>query len=90
MQFFHTGKQIKRNLFCYLRDTSKLWGAWSLSLPVHNFLSHLLFTIWEKWCQNMGIWYYHGAFPDTFTPDIDFIDEAVVQYYDVPIVKMLL
>ena len=28
-----------------------------------------------------------GAFPDKFTPDIDFIDEAVVQYYDVPVVK---
>ena len=30
-----------------------------------------------------------GAFPDKFTPDIDFIDEAVVQSYDVPVVKIL-
>ena len=26
-----------------------------------------------------------GAFPDKFTPDIDVIDEAVVQCYDVPV-----
>ena len=30
-----------------------------------------------------------GTFPDKFTPDIDFIDETVVQCYDVPIVKIL-
>ena len=30
-----------------------------------------------------------GAFPDKFTPDIDFIDEAVVQCYDAPVVKIL-
>ena len=30
-----------------------------------------------------------GAFPDNFTPDIDFIDKAVVQCYDVPVVKIL-
>ena len=29
-----------------------------------------------------------GAFPDKFTPDFDFIDEAVFQYYDVPVVKI--
>ena len=28
-----------------------------------------------------------GAFPEKVTPDIDFTDEAVVQY-DVPVVKM--
>ena len=28
-------------------------------------------------------------FPYKFTPDIDFIDEAVVQCYDVPVVKTL-
>ena len=30
-----------------------------------------------------------GAFPDKVTPDIDFIDEAVIQCYDVPVVKIL-
>ena len=30
-----------------------------------------------------------GAFPGKVTPDIDFIDEAVVQCY-VPVVKILL
>ena len=30
-----------------------------------------------------------GAFPNKVTPDIDFIDEAVVQC-DVPVVKILL
>ena len=30
-----------------------------------------------------------GAFPDKFTPDIDFIDEAVVPCYDVPVLKIL-
>ena len=29
------------------------------------------------------------AFPDKFTPDIDFIDEAVNQCYDVSVVKIL-
>ena len=29
------------------------------------------------------------AFPDKFTPDTDFIDEAVVQCYDVPVAKIL-
>ena len=29
------------------------------------------------------------AFSDKFTPDIDFIDEAVVQCYDVSVVKIL-
>ena len=27
-----------------------------------------------------------GAFPDKVTPDIDFIDEPVIQCYDVPVV----
>ena len=31
-----------------------------------------------------------GAFPDKGTPDIDFIDEAVVQCHDVLVVKVLL
>ena len=30
-----------------------------------------------------------GALPDKFTPNIDFIVEAVVQCYDVPVVKIL-
>ena len=30
-----------------------------------------------------------GAFSSKCTPDIDFIDEAVVQCYDVPVVKIL-
>ena len=30
------------------------------------------------------------TFPDKVTPDIDFIDEAVVQCYDVPALKMFL
>ena len=30
-----------------------------------------------------------GAFTDKFTRDIDFIDEAVVQCYDAPVVKIL-
>ena len=31
-----------------------------------------------------------GAFPDKVTPDVDFIDQAVVQCYDIPVVKILL
>ena len=27
--------------------------------------------------------------PDKVTPDIGFIDEALVQYYDVPVLKIL-
>ena len=30
-----------------------------------------------------------GAFPDKVTSDIDFIDEAVVQCYDVLVVRIL-
>ena len=30
------------------------------------------------------------TFPDKVTPDIDFIDEAVVQCYNVPVLKILL
>ena len=30
------------------------------------------------------------TFPDNITPDIDFIDEAVVQCYDVPVLKIVL
>ena len=30
-----------------------------------------------------------GAYPDKFIPSIEFIDEAVVQCYDVPVVKIL-
>ena len=30
-----------------------------------------------------------GAFPDKFTPATDFIDEAVVQCFDAPVVKIL-
>ena len=39
----------------------------------------------------MGISYCQGTFQIKLpTPDIDFIDEAVVQCYDVPVLKMLL
>ena len=31
-----------------------------------------------------------GAFPDKVTPDVDFIDQAVVHCYDIPVVKILL
>ena len=31
-----------------------------------------------------------GAFPDKVTLNIDFIDEAVIQCYDVAVVKILL
>ena len=31
-----------------------------------------------------------GAFPDKITPDIDFIDEAVVHCFDFPVAKILL
>ena len=31
-----------------------------------------------------------GGIPDKVTPDINFINEAVVQCYDVPVLKMLL
>ena len=31
-----------------------------------------------------------GTFPDKVTPDIDFIDEVVVQCYNVPVLKILL
>ena len=62
-----------------------------MALPVHIFLSYLHFgqnnvrNIWAKY----GYLMLPGAFPYKFTPDIDFIDEAVVQCYDVPVVKIL-
>ena len=31
-----------------------------------------------------------GAFPNKVTPDIDILDEAVVQCYDVSVVRILL
>ena len=31
-----------------------------------------------------------GAFPDKVTSNVDFIDQAVVQCYDIPVVKILL
>ena len=30
-----------------------------------------------------------GAFPDNATHDTDFMDEAVVQFYDAPVLKIL-
>ena len=39
-----TGKQIdKKKLILSLKNTSKLWGTWSLALLVHNVLSYLHF-----------------------------------------------
>ena len=38
-----TGKQIEKNLFFHLKNTSKLWRKRSLALLVYNFLIHLHF-----------------------------------------------
>ena len=35
-------------------------------------------------------WMLPGAFSGKCTPDIDFTDKAVVQFYDVLVVKILL
>ena len=61
-----------------------------MALPVHNVLSHLhFFKVGEIMLPKYGYFMLPGAFPDKATPDIDFIDESVVQCY-VLVVKILL
>ena len=61
-----------------------------MALPVHNFLSRLhFFEMGEIMLLKYEYLRLPGAFPDRATPDIDFIDESVVQCY-VPVVKILL
>ena len=38
-----TTNQPRKKLILPLKNTSKLWRTWPLSLPVHTFLSHLHF-----------------------------------------------
>ena len=59
------------------------------TLLVHNFLSYLHFFEVDEISSKYGYLILPGVFPDEFTPDIDLIDEAVVQCY-VPVVKILL
>ena len=60
-----------------------------MALPIDNFLSHLHFFIVGKIMLKYGHLMLPGAFPDKVNPDMDFIDEAVVQCY-VPVVEILL
>ena len=86
MQFFH----LKHAVTSVINIYSEMWELWMyldynpLYIPLTSN-SH-----WKgQSCWNMGIWYYRpGTFPDNFAPDIDFIDEAVVQCY-VPVVKII-
>ena len=60
-----------------------------MALQAHNFLSHSqFFNVGEILMAKYGHLMLPGAFQDKETPDIDFIDEAVVQY-DVPVVTIL-
>ena len=61
----------------------------TLALPVHNFWSHLHFFKVGELMSKYRYLMLLGAFPDKVTPDIDFIDEAVVQCYDVLVVRIL-
>ena len=61
-----------------------------MALPVENVLCHLhFFKVGEITLLKYGHLMLPGTFPHKVTPDIDFIDEAVVQCY-VPVVKILL
>ena len=61
-----------------------------MPLSTHKFLSHLkFFKVGEIMVSKYGHLMLPGAFPDKVNPDIDFIDEAVVQC-DLPVVKILL
>ena len=60
----------------------------TLALPVHNFWSHLHFFKVGELMSKYRYLMLLGAFPDKVTPDIDFIDEAVVQCY-VLVVRIL-
>ena len=63
----NSAKQIKRNLFCHLKITSKLWRTWSLALPVHNFFSHLYFL---KVGEIMLLKYGHLMLPAGYILDL--------------------
>ena len=57
---------------------------------LRSFESHLHFFEVSEIMSKYGYLMLPVTFPDKVTPDIDFIDEAVVQCYDVPALKMFL
>ena len=59
-------------------DAKHLWKG------LNKELGKIVGALFSKKCS-----FWPGAFPDKVTPDIHFIDEAVVQYY-VPVVKIIL
>ena len=60
-----------------------------MPLPVHQLLESFTFYKVSKVMSKYGHLMLPGAFPDKFSPNIDFIDKAVVQCYDNPVVKIL-
>ena len=56
----------------------------------HWHCHNITFWVMDKIMSKYGHLMLPGAFPDKVTLNIDFIDEAVIQCYDVPVVKILL
>ena len=52
-------------------------------------MNHLHFFKVGKIMSKYGHLMLPREVPDKVTPDIDFIDEALVQCYDVPVLKIL-
>ena len=55
-----------------------------------SFESHFHFFKVDEIMSKYGHLMLPEAFPDKITPDIDFIDEAVVQCCDISVLKILL
>ena len=71
--------------------------SWSFSVLALHRLTNTKFSEFARNCLfklKLMLKYGHfmmlETFPDKVTPDIDFIDEAVVQCYNVPVLKILL
>ena len=57
---------------------------------LRSFESHFHFFKVDEIMLKYGHLMLPEAFPDKITPDLDFIDEAVVQCCDIPVPKILL
>ena len=71
---------VSKKIFILLLEKYfKLWRTWSLRLLAHNFLSHLrFFEVGEIMVLKDWHLMLPRAFPDNFTIDVHFLDEAVV------------
>ena len=67
---------------------NKLANREKLILPLEKYFKTLKYYGWNNGVKLWVFDEYPGAFPDKVTPDIDFIDEVVVQC-DNPDVKIL-